>query len=159
VRALAHKPGDPTHSAPTNCTWTLASPPDAAVRARLQRTHEIRSSCGVCGLADPQQILEGTPPLLPGVPRLDRARVPEWPVGAAAAPAAVAAPAACHARCCSARRRRCSATARTSAATNALDRRSAWRRAAARNLARASPCCRAGRLRPRGQVSARARVR
>jgi FdhD protein len=41
------------------------------LEGRLTRTHEIRSSCGVCGLTDPEQILEDTPPLLPGVPRLD----------------------------------------------------------------------------------------
>ena len=52
---------------------TLNTPPDATVRGRLQRTHEIRSSCGACGLADPHEILDGTPPLLPGVPKLTRA--------------------------------------------------------------------------------------
>jgi len=78
VRSLALQPGDPDAQRADELRVTLASPPDAAVRGRLQRTHEIRSSCGVCGLADPQQILEGTPPLLPGVPRVDRARVPEW---------------------------------------------------------------------------------
>jgi FdhD protein len=51
----------------------LAKPPDAVTAGRLQRTHEIRSSCGVCGLADPQQILDGTPPLLPGVPAVSAA--------------------------------------------------------------------------------------
>jgi FdhD protein len=51
----------------------LAKPPDAVTAGKLQRTHEIRSSCGVCGLADPQQILEGTPPLLPGVPAVSPA--------------------------------------------------------------------------------------
>jgi FdhD protein len=56
---------------------TLRTPPDATVRARLTRTHEIRSSCGVCGVADAQTIVESTPPLLPGVPRVARARIPQ----------------------------------------------------------------------------------
>ncbi len=54
---------------------TLRRAPDALVRSRLARTHEIRSSCGVCGLADAQSILAGTPPLLPGVPKLPAARI------------------------------------------------------------------------------------
>ena len=45
------------------------------LRGRLTRTHEIRSSCGVCGLANPEELLEELPPLLPGVPRLGRAQV------------------------------------------------------------------------------------
>ncbi len=55
----------------------LRTIPGQLARARLARTHEIRSSCGVCGVADPQTVLEGTPPLLPGVPRLPAARVHE----------------------------------------------------------------------------------
>lgn len=42
----------------------------ARLRGRLTRTHEIRSSCGICGLSDPERILEDTPPLLPGVPKI-----------------------------------------------------------------------------------------
>ena len=53
----------------------LRTTPGPLARARLSRTHEIRSSCGVCGVADPQTVLEGTPPLLPGVPRLPATRV------------------------------------------------------------------------------------
>ncbi|MBL8754401.1 MAG: formate dehydrogenase accessory sulfurtransferase FdhD, partial [Planctomycetes bacterium] len=30
---------------------------------------------GVCGMADPHTILDGTPPLLPGVPKVARARI------------------------------------------------------------------------------------
>lgn len=40
------------------------------VEGRLTRTHEIRSSCGICGLTDPDELLEETRPLLPGVPRI-----------------------------------------------------------------------------------------
>ncbi len=54
----------------------LRQAPDAALRRRLQRTHEIRSSCGACGLVDPAQILEDTPALLPGLPRLRRSAIP-----------------------------------------------------------------------------------
>jgi FdhD protein len=56
---------------------TLRTPPDAAGRARLTRTHEIRSSCGVCGVADAHTIVEAMPPLLPGVPRVARGLVPQ----------------------------------------------------------------------------------
>jgi FdhD protein len=54
---------------------TLTKAPDAAVRAALTRTHEIRSSCGICGVADVQAMLDRTPPLLPGVPQLTHAAV------------------------------------------------------------------------------------
>ena len=47
------------------------------IEGRLTRTHEIRSSCGLCGLADVDAILEATPPLLPRTPRLQRSRIPE----------------------------------------------------------------------------------
>lgn len=67
--------GDPKAQQVDELRITLAGTPDAAMRGRLARTHEIRSSCGVCGLTDPQQILEGTPPLLPGVPKLERSMV------------------------------------------------------------------------------------
>ena len=42
----------------------------AGPRGRLTRTHEIRSSCGLCGLTNPDELLEKLPPLLPGVPTL-----------------------------------------------------------------------------------------
>ena len=45
------------------------------VRSRLSRTHEVRSSCGICGLANPDQLLDDLPPLLPGVPRLPHALI------------------------------------------------------------------------------------
>ncbi len=45
------------------------------LRGRLTRTHEIRSSCGICGLTDADEILEGLQPLLPGVPKLTRSLV------------------------------------------------------------------------------------
>jgi FdhD protein len=57
---------------------TLRAAPQGLVRDRLARTHEIRSSCGVCGVADPQAILADAPPLLPGVPKLPKSRIAGW---------------------------------------------------------------------------------
>lgn len=54
---------------------TLRRPPGPLARARLARTHELRSSCGICGLTDAAAILDHLPPLLPGVPRLPAARI------------------------------------------------------------------------------------
>lgn len=49
----------------------------ARIEGRLTRTHEIRSSCGICGLADPDELLEELPPLLPGAPSLSTQRIEE----------------------------------------------------------------------------------
>jgi FdhD protein len=76
VGSIALRPGNTSEPRTDEVQITLARGPDARVRGRLARTHEIRSSCGICGLADPQQILEGTPPLLPGVPKLRSKLVP-----------------------------------------------------------------------------------
>jgi len=59
-----------------------AAPHD--VRGRLTRTHEIRSSCGICGLGDPSALLEALPPLAPGTPKLPWTEVPERARAAAA---------------------------------------------------------------------------
>ena len=67
MRALA---GDMAAQRADELHIALQHEPDPLVRSRLARTHEIRSSCGVCGIADPATVLEGTPPLLPGVPRV-----------------------------------------------------------------------------------------
>ena len=75
VAGMELVPGDPAKLRADELHIRLARAPDAAVRGRLARTHEIRSSCGACGLSDPQQILEDTPPLLPGVPRVKRHQV------------------------------------------------------------------------------------
>ncbi len=69
-------PGDAAALRADELHVELAAPPDAAVRGRLARTHEIRSSCGVCGIADPQTLLDGMAPLLPGVPRVSPAAIP-----------------------------------------------------------------------------------
>jgi FdhD protein len=75
VRSLELRPGDTALQRTDELHMALRKAPDDLARSRLQRTHEIRSSCGVCGLADPQTILESTPPLLPGVPKVPRAQV------------------------------------------------------------------------------------
>ncbi|MFY9342195.1 MAG: formate dehydrogenase accessory sulfurtransferase FdhD [Planctomycetota bacterium] len=77
VAAMTAVIGDPDNPTADELRVTLRAVPDEMVKKRLARTHEIRSSCGVCGLADPHAILEGTPPLLPGVPKLQRAKVGE----------------------------------------------------------------------------------
>jgi len=76
VRSLVFQQGDAAQQRADELQVSLSQPPDARMQGRLARTHEIRSSCGVCGLADPQQVLEDTPPLLPGVPQVDRLLLP-----------------------------------------------------------------------------------
>jgi FdhD protein len=62
---------------PAELQIRLRSGPSPLAKARLTRTHEIRSSCGICGSADLQAALDGALPLLPGVPRLPRRSVAE----------------------------------------------------------------------------------
>jgi FdhD protein len=76
VRSVEFRPGDPAARRADELHVTLQAPPSAAVRGRLARTHEIRSSCGVCGMADPAALLDDMPPLLPGVPKVARAVLP-----------------------------------------------------------------------------------
>lgn len=68
---------DPARQQPDELRLRLRTPPGPLAQARLARTHEIRSSCGVCGSADVHAVLEGAPPLLPGVPRVPRVLVPD----------------------------------------------------------------------------------
>lgn len=77
IASMQAQQGDPDAQRTDELHITLRSAPDSLTRSRLARTHEIRSSCGVCGLADPATVLEGTPPLLPGVPRIATARIQE----------------------------------------------------------------------------------
>ena len=75
---IAHmelRAGDPQKDRADELHIALRTPPDARIQGRLQRTHEIRSSCGVCGVADPNRLLEDLKPLLPGVPRFPAALV------------------------------------------------------------------------------------
>lgn len=68
--------GSAASQQPDEARVTLRRAPDATVRGRLARTHEIRSSCGICGIADPSTLLDDLAPLLPGVPRLAADLVP-----------------------------------------------------------------------------------
>jgi FdhD protein len=66
------------------------------VKARLARTHEVRASCGICGLRDAEHLLEDLPPLLPGVPKLDRERIGDLARRFVALQHAFAETGACH---------------------------------------------------------------
>jgi FdhD protein len=78
VVAMEFAAGDAEAARADELRVTLRTPPQGLLRDRLARTHEIRSSCGVCGVADVQAILAGAPPLLPGVPKLPRSRIAGW---------------------------------------------------------------------------------
>ncbi|MCR9243432.1 MAG: formate dehydrogenase accessory sulfurtransferase FdhD [bacterium] len=73
VASIEFLPGDQEARRTDELQVTLNRAPGTLASARLARTHELRSSCGVCGIADPGTILDDTPPLLPGVPRIPRA--------------------------------------------------------------------------------------
>lgn len=62
--------GDADASQPDSVQIELRARPQGPAKARLARTHEIRSSCGACGIADPHALLDDAPPLLPGSPRV-----------------------------------------------------------------------------------------
>ena len=61
-------PGNPQDLKADTIVLHLADADRARIQGRLTRTHEIRSSCGICGLTDADELLESTTPLLPGVP-------------------------------------------------------------------------------------------
>jgi FdhD protein len=90
------RPADAQARTPDELHVTLHQAPNAKVRAALTRTHEIRSSCGVCGVVDAQAILERTPPLLPGVPRVSRARIGEFAAALQREQALFASTGGCH---------------------------------------------------------------
>lgn len=62
---------------PATVRVELQPAPGGLAKARLARTHEIRSSCGACGIADPHALLDDAPALLPGVPQLKVKRLAE----------------------------------------------------------------------------------
>ncbi len=68
-------PGSAAELQPDRMTLHLDASLPEAMRGRLTRTHEIRSSCGICGLTDADEMLEGLKPLLPGVPKISRADI------------------------------------------------------------------------------------
>ncbi|MBL9078850.1 MAG: formate dehydrogenase accessory sulfurtransferase FdhD [Planctomycetes bacterium] len=96
IAAMQAVAGDAEAQRADELRVTLHREPDALVRSRLARTHEVRSSCGVCGLTSAPAILDGTPPLLPGVPRLAAARLHELAAALRARQALFAATGGCH---------------------------------------------------------------
>jgi FdhD protein len=72
VRGHAFSPGAPAELRADTIELELHRNVDTRVTGRLTRTHEIRSSCGICGLTDPDELLEDTRALLPGTPRIPR---------------------------------------------------------------------------------------
>ncbi|MCA8941590.1 MAG: formate dehydrogenase accessory sulfurtransferase FdhD [Planctomycetes bacterium] len=76
VTSIDSTPGNADALEPDTVRVGLAKAPAARVAGRLTRTHEIRSSCGICGLVSADELLDDTLPLLSGVPRIDRAEIP-----------------------------------------------------------------------------------
>lgn len=70
VADTAEIPGEASALRPDTIRITLKRPGDARIEGRLTRTHEIRPSCGICGLVDADALLDDMLPLLPGTPRL-----------------------------------------------------------------------------------------
>jgi len=68
VEALHCAPADGDR--PASARVRLRAAPAGLAKARLTRTHEVRSSCGACGATDPHALLADTPALLPGVPKV-----------------------------------------------------------------------------------------
>ncbi|MEZ5965808.1 MAG: formate dehydrogenase accessory sulfurtransferase FdhD [Planctomycetota bacterium] len=75
VEHVAHSPGELEARKPDRVDVALRGVDASFVRGRLTRTHEIRTSCGVCGLTDVDTLLQGAAPCLPGVPRVPRSRL------------------------------------------------------------------------------------
>ncbi len=75
VAATVEIPGEPDALRPDTIRITLKRPGDARIEGRLTRTHEIRPSCGICGLVDADALLDDMLPLLPGTPRLTLADI------------------------------------------------------------------------------------
>ena len=70
VIAIECTPGDIDAATPDRARIELTKAPQGLAKTRLARTHEIRSSCGACGITDPHALLDDAPGLLPGVPRV-----------------------------------------------------------------------------------------
>jgi len=77
VQSMTAIAGDPEAQRADEVRIALQTAPQGLQKARLARTHEIRSSCGACGLADPQALLDDAPALLPGVPRVAKTALTE----------------------------------------------------------------------------------
>jgi FdhD protein len=55
--------------------------PGPVERERLTRAHAIRASCGLCGRASPEGLVDGIAPLAPGAPRVSLRRLAAWAEG------------------------------------------------------------------------------
>ena len=96
VTGFRFERGDPEALRADVLQIELASDLRHEVQSRLNRTHEIRSSCGVCGMTDADAILEELPPLLPGTVRVTKAQVKEAVARARALQPTFLATGACH---------------------------------------------------------------
>jgi FdhD protein len=77
VRRVRFVPGDPAARSADTMLVDVDLPAEQ-LRGRLTRTHEIRSSCGVCGLASVEALLDELKPALPGVPKVSLRELREW---------------------------------------------------------------------------------
>ncbi len=73
VLDVVEHPGDPATQRADEVQVALRDPARARIQGRLTRTHEIRPSCGLCGLTDADALLDELPPLWPGGFHLDAA--------------------------------------------------------------------------------------
>ena len=96
VEGIETEAGDADELRADAVTVAVRNPAAARIEGRLTRTHEIRSSCGICGLVDADELLEDTPPLLSGVPRLEQKRIPKLLKTFSARQKLFAATGACH---------------------------------------------------------------
>ena len=96
VTGIEELTGDGPKLLPDTVRITLRDPKAARVEGRLTRTHEIRPSCGVCGLVDADQLLDELPPLLPGVPRVRAGSIPRRRADFLATQTLFRATGACH---------------------------------------------------------------
>jgi FdhD protein len=97
IAAVTTAPGDLETMVPDRVSVTLGDVRSARIEGRLARTHEIRPSCGVCGLVDADALLDELPPLLPGRPRLHRADIERWRADFVGRGTLFAATGGCHA--------------------------------------------------------------
>lgn len=95
-RILAAEPTAARDGEPDRLRVRLSRESAEAASGRLTRVHEIRSSCGLCGLADVSSLLDGMPPLMPGVPAIDRAALTGLAARAAELQPLFRATGACH---------------------------------------------------------------
>ena len=96
---LVTSPADVLELSSSNGELVIALVATAAprVKQRLARTHEIRASCGLCGLRDAEHLLDDLPPLLSGSPKLELERLAAFEHAFRARQAAFSATGGCHA--------------------------------------------------------------